>query len=176
MFECVSDYYLLCILDLLKTNSRPPLLSLALARNGAGSCPNAEMRKGGPLPFLNRGRPSTCERFHFISNNTGRRGFSSQRELCFEPRQKGFQAMRFWSFTVSASDNRTDVSSHLRFEKSVCGSQSFVKLNNDLWLRWGMSPVFLCDTRTPKRPRLGQEESGTPIWIMCLTNINIRKK
>lgn len=41
-------------LDSLKTNSRSPLLSPALARNEAGSCPSAEMRKGVPLPFLNR--------------------------------------------------------------------------------------------------------------------------
>lgn len=65
--------YVFRLLDLLKTNSRSPLLSLALARNEAGSCPSAEMRKGVPLPFLNRGRSSTCERFHFTSINTSQR-------------------------------------------------------------------------------------------------------
>lgn len=92
------------------------------------------------------------------------------------PNQRASSATRFWSFTLSASVHRTDVCSRRRFERSVSGSQSFMKLNYDLWLRWGMSPVFLCDKRTPKRPRLGQEESGGPIWIMCLTNVNIWKK
>lgn len=65
--------YVFRLLDLLETNSRSPLLSLALARNEAGSCPSAEMRKGVPLPFLNRGPSSTCERFHFTSTDTGQR-------------------------------------------------------------------------------------------------------
>lgn len=73
MFDCVSRDYLP---RLLKTNSRSPLLSLALARNGAGSCPSAEIREGVPLPFLNRGSSSTWrDRFHFTSNHTGQRGF-----------------------------------------------------------------------------------------------------
>lgn len=45
MSECLSSDYLPRLFDLLKTNSRPPLLSLALARNSTGSCPSAEMRK-----------------------------------------------------------------------------------------------------------------------------------
>lgn len=52
MSECLSSDYLRRLFDLLKTNSRPPLLSLALARNSTGSCPSAEMRKGVPFSFL----------------------------------------------------------------------------------------------------------------------------
>lgn len=64
----------------------------------------------------------------------------------------------FWRFSPSTPLNAIDVSRHLLLQRSVFGNQSFMKLNYDLWLLTGMSPVFLYDTRTPKR--LGQEECG----------------
>lgn len=72
-FVSVLRDYSFRLLDLLKTDSRSRLLSLALARNEAGRCPSAEMRKGVPLPFLNRGWASTCETFQSTSTSTCQR-------------------------------------------------------------------------------------------------------
>lgn len=72
-FVSVLRDYVFRLLDLLKTDSRSRLLSRALARNEAGRCPSAEIRKGVPLPFLNRGWASTCETFQFTSTSTCQR-------------------------------------------------------------------------------------------------------
>lgn len=161
------------LLDLFKTNSRLPLSILALARNATGSCPSAEMRKRRSSTSIPQQRTALHLREDFPSWVTTRAS-----GLVWARRASGLElpADAFWRRCSSTSDHRTDGSLHLRVEKSVNGSQSFVTLNYDLWLRWGMSPVFLRDTTIPKRPRLGQKESGTPLWIMCLTNVNIWKK
>lgn len=168
MSECFSSDYLPRLFDLLKTNSRPPLLSLALARNSTGSCPSAEMRKrrSSLIPW----RSPTWERSHFMSNNASQRAvlLKARSYISASATEAELPADASWSFTFSTSGHWTDVSSHLRFDKSVFGS--FMKP------RWGMSPVYSCDKRRPKRPRLSPEKSGVPIWIMCLTNVNIWKK
>lgn len=55
-------------------------------------------------------------------------------------------------------------------------SESLMNPKCDPRPRRGMSPALSCATRRARRPRAGQEESYTPIWIMCSTNVNIWKK
>lgn len=95
----------------------------------------------------------TCETSHFTSGSTGRRAGSHRARS-----ELRHQSSSPWTSRRPSA------------APTLPRSESSMRVCYDPRLRWGMPPVFW--RHTPAR----QEESDPPIWIMCLTNINMWKK
>ncbi|AWP13214.1 putative glycine receptor subunit alpha-2-like [Scophthalmus maximus] len=165
---------------------------LALARNGTGSCLSAERRKGRSSGHSSTGDGGAPAK-GFTSDAATRSGGAPIAEGAHESDSSaGAESRRgdaLRSFTLSTSDQRrTDVSSRLRSDKCVPGSQSFTKLNYDLWPRVvdakehdsrsssNMSPSDFLDSLMGRTSgydaRIRPNFKGPPVNVTCNIFIN----